>query len=664
MKKILIIIGSALILLTVVLVIVISVSKNKGLVVNVYSNHEEHQVKKIKLASSEDFNLPDIPEIAGFLFDGWYFDQESTNPYSKEKLIALFKESSTIDLYANWIEALYHEVIFYIEDESNTFEVLHNTTLRNVIDDPVKEGFIFVGWLFDNEIYDLDNLVTRNLLLDAVFEPIETYTVILNLDGGLGLDNTYEVYDGSLLELPHNPTKVGYNFVSWQYQSNEFDFNMPITKNIVITAIWEIKMLTISFDIEGVLSSEQVEYGTHVNELDRPNIEGLDFLYWEDITGNTFNDFLIADITLFAVFDDLVYWTISFDTEGGTNLDDILVLDGNLMPETLTTKEGFKFRGWWSNDINNAVIPNETVIFKDMHLVAEWEALLVITFDYNNPNLDIEDILITELIVESGSSLTGLLPTMETDEGIIIGWKYLGQDYFGEAVDHDSTFVAVWEWFIVPIYNVTLIIDFEQTITDTVVFEEGELFTYPEPTNLGFTFGHWLHNGQVFNEGTPVTEDMILESVWFAVFHNVTYIYNDPITNDEIIVSERLGVNEGTSYNFFNFPIEKDDVTYAKIFMDQELTIPIDLDGILTNDLTLYVRPLLMLTVDFTYNDELYKRLSILEGSFLTEADFLYLNLDDMESIGWLDQHEELILPWNTLIEEDKVLKPIMHEVD
>ena len=44
---------------------------------------------------------------------------------------------------------------------------------------------------------------------------------------------------GEKATKPQTPTKEGYTFLGWYYNNKEYDFNSPVTSNIILTAKWQ-----------------------------------------------------------------------------------------------------------------------------------------------------------------------------------------------------------------------------------------------------------------------------------------------------------------------------------------------------------------------------------------------------------------------------------------
>ena len=64
------------------------------------------------------------------------------------------------------------------------------------------------------------------------------YTVKFNSYGGTDIASQ-KVKEGETAKRPEDPTKEGFIFLDWYLEDSVFDFNTPITSNIVLNALWE-----------------------------------------------------------------------------------------------------------------------------------------------------------------------------------------------------------------------------------------------------------------------------------------------------------------------------------------------------------------------------------------------------------------------------------------
>lgn len=135
------------------------------------------------------------------------------------------------------------------------------------------------------------------------------YTVSFDTDGGTKLLNIV-VKSGETVKLPEDPTKEGYKFNGWLLNGSKFDDTIKVKKNIVLKADW-LK-------------------------------EGAETI------------------------------TITFDTDGGTNVAPIVIEKGTEVKLPVKVEKiGYILKEWVDTD--NRVIREGTILKEDTLLKAVWE---------------------------------------------------------------------------------------------------------------------------------------------------------------------------------------------------------------------------------------------------------------------------------------------------
>lgn len=127
---------------------------------------------------------------------------------------------------------------------------------------PVKDGYTFVGWYYDEEFTQpYDNApIYEDTELYAKYE-INRYEVTFNTDGGSFVAN--QVVDWNTSATLTTPTREGYIFVGWFLPDGTQYTNQEIKSDITLTARWEVVMCTVKFYVDGELfETKSVEYGT------------------------------------------------------------------------------------------------------------------------------------------------------------------------------------------------------------------------------------------------------------------------------------------------------------------------------------------------------------------------------------------------------------------
>ena len=140
--------------------------------------------------------------------------------------------------------------------------VFEYTAIMSLPEEPTKEGYRFVGWYLDEALTIPYNgePITADMRFYAKFE-INEYTVSLDSNGGSDVSNVTVEWNTSA-ELP-TPTKEGYNFLGWFYGNGTKYEGQAVTENITLTALWELKVYTVTFYVNGeVYKTMQVPHGT------------------------------------------------------------------------------------------------------------------------------------------------------------------------------------------------------------------------------------------------------------------------------------------------------------------------------------------------------------------------------------------------------------------
>ena len=104
-----------------------------------------------------------------------------------------------------------------------------------------KEGYVFLGWYLDDIKVSNSTTYDHDVILKAKWleESVKTFTVTFDSDGGTLVDDLIVECDKEL-NLPINPTKEGYEFVTW-VDKNEtpiYDKALLTCSDITLKAKW------------------------------------------------------------------------------------------------------------------------------------------------------------------------------------------------------------------------------------------------------------------------------------------------------------------------------------------------------------------------------------------------------------------------------------------
>ncbi len=116
------------------------------------------------------YNIPSVEaERTGYVFDGWFREPELITPALPGTPL-----TDNITIYAKWIEAF--EVKFIADGNVIDTQSIGNGRLVSMPEDPVKDGYKFIGWFtedtFENE-FDPTTPIVAATTLYAKFEQIQ-----------------------------------------------------------------------------------------------------------------------------------------------------------------------------------------------------------------------------------------------------------------------------------------------------------------------------------------------------------------------------------------------------------------------------------------------------------------------------------------------------------
>ncbi|MBQ8372396.1 MAG: InlB B-repeat-containing protein [Clostridia bacterium] len=220
--------------------------------------------------------------------------------------------------------------------------------------DPTREGYTFAGW----DVAIPTTMPIGDMTITALWA-INRCTITFDTDGGTSIDAITADY-GAAITKPANPTREGYTFAGW-------DVAIPATMpagNMIVTAKWTVNQYTITFNTMGGTKVNAItsNYGTAITKPADPTREGYTFAGWDVAIPTTMP---AGDMTITASW-TINRCTITFDTDGGTEIDAITADYGTVITKPSNpAREGYTFAGW------DVAIP-ATMPAADMTVTAKW----------------------------------------------------------------------------------------------------------------------------------------------------------------------------------------------------------------------------------------------------------------------------------------------------
>ncbi|MCL2599369.1 MAG: InlB B-repeat-containing protein [Firmicutes bacterium] len=289
------------------------------------------------------------------------------------------------------------------------------------------------------------------------------YTVTFDSMGGSKVD-AIKVLEGDKIVAPRNPSKESFIFDGWYKEpqvSQAWNFAVDtVHTNLVLYAKWQEDIpgsFWVQFDTQGgsMIDSISVLEGQKITKPSDPILDGHSFAGWykEQSTQNLWNfesDVVTQDTTLYAKWESvaLTQYTVHFDTQGGTSVDDVLVLEGQKITKPSDPiLDGHSFAGWYKEQSTQNLWNFESdVVTQDTTLYAKWESVALtqytVHFDTQG-GTSIDDVIVTDgqKVQEPNEPYL--------DEHYFDGWYKDSEgvtkwDFDQDIVTSDVTIYAVW----------------------------------------------------------------------------------------------------------------------------------------------------------------------------------------------------------------------------
>ncbi len=411
-----------------------------------------------------------------------------------------------------------------------------------------KEGYTFGGWSETKGETDASKAVTFPVTMPldgdtyyAIWTP-NKYTITFNTDGGSAIDPITQDY-ATTVTAPADPTKTGYDFAGWD---KEIPSSMP-AYDMTITALWDIKSYDVTWNVDGAETTEKVEFGAAIVAPADPEKEGYTFAGWTPTVPST----MPAGEQTFTATWKANEYTITFDTDGGTKVDDIVAdYKADITAPADPTKTGYDFAGWVDSEGAAVAVPS-TMPLNGMELKATWtpknDTPFKVVVNYT-------DFATGEAMTEVFDAYTGTTdnaieiveavpaePAANTDYVLLGDLAVANYELDPEAANEFTGVVAADGSTVLNLYYVPV----KRTATFDAnggAWEDGDAakavqvshgsLVKPaapaDPVREGYTFKGW--NG--LNDTTKLTANRTFTAAWEANTYTITFDVDGVTTTD------------------------------------------------------------------------------------------------------------------------------------
>ena len=395
-----------------------------------------------------------------------------------------------------------------------------------------------------------------------------THTVKFDSNGGSNIDSQV-VKDNEFASIPNVPIREGYAFSGWYLDDSEYDFKTAVTKNITLVASWK-KEFTIIAKLDDNDYVEKVYEGDKINlgDFKFPEREGFAVkLYNVDGTNYDTESIVTSEMSLTAQYEALKKYTVKFNTNGGSKINDITVWEGDLITFPTVTRDNYTLDGWYLND---ATFDFQTPINDNITIVAKWKEnnKVKVTFESDSKVYKTIDVYENTKVNKPDSPIK--------KGHVFEKWLLNNEEYnFDNLVTSPITLVASYRK--AEEYIVTFNTSGGSSIKSFVIYE-GEILSEPDkPIRAGHKFVKWQLNNSDYDFNKPVTGNITLVAVWELENFKVTFD-----SNGGSFVQSRL-VKNGDILAAPDDPV-KDNCTFDGWYLDSS---PYDFSQPVTGAITL-----------------------------------------------------------------------------
>ena len=429
---------------------------------------------------------PSNPTKKGYIFIGWYEDTELVKEWSFDDNII----TENIILYAKWVSEL----------DAQGSEIISAPAFD------VKDKILSI------EIPNAQEYLVISELIEV--SPYATYTVTTDIEG------KDEIPSATV------PVNVGdntfYILVTSGTGSNKTQYTVNVHRRLMLDATYDFDngndAVTETFEEDSVIPFKETAK------------EGYTFVEWQynGVAWDFENDVITENMTLKATYTANEY-TVSFNSNGGSDVESETVIFGEEYTFEIPTKLGYNFDGWRNAKgelLTDAQGKGKNLwnVAEDTPLFAQWSPIgYEITYhnvegaaNNNMPTYDVED----EPLVLTNASKTGYT---------FLGW-YTDADFIN-AIEEISIGTAgnldiYAKWEVIE-YTATFM-DGEtvigtatytlgETVVDEIIFTvETENIGNPDiPEHIGYT-GEWENYA-------IVAKDITVKAVYTPIVYTITY---------------------------------------------------------------------------------------------------------------------------------------------
>lgn len=325
---------------------------------------------------------------------------------------------------------------------------------------------------------------------------------------------------------PPKPTWSGMTFDGWftdAAYTQPFVDGTVVENNLTLYAKWHGEYVTVTFELNNgqQASTQQVKYGEKPTKpsdpaASRDKVFGGWFTDSACTKAFSFDTALTSDITVYAKWGDATYYTVKFDTDGGSEVESQSVKAGSLATRpTDPTKSDYTFDGWYKDkkfekkwDFDKDKVGGDTTIYARF-----LSNKVTVKFDSRGGSN------VSSVVVDRGGKLTNP-GNPKKDNAEFLGWykdEELNNEFIfdSDVVKDNMTLYAKWNQ---TAFTVKWESNGGSSIENTTANPNSLIAKPADPTKAGYYLVAWCKDSDLKNQwnfdSDKVTADITLYALW------------------------------------------------------------------------------------------------------------------------------------------------------
>ncbi len=495
----------------------------------------------------EDYKVSS-PTKAGYTFVGWKVNEKDFDgiikkgTYGDLKLTAIFKANENtpyvVKHYLMDLDGIHYTLKDTEEFTGTTDSVIIPETYSydgfkspDKITTSIKgDGTTVVEYRYERKKYELKISYINTVDKD-------------DLEGVKQISKTTNYYYGETVNISIDLEK-GFHLEEWSNGTKDSSFTYTMTASEHQSLEAKIKrnehQVTFDSQSDSVIEKQKEYYGKTISKPEDPVKDGYDFLGWykkdTEEQWNFEKDVMPdEDVSLYAKW-EIHKDTVIFDANGGVFKDgkaEKAILNQEVGShikelEEQPTREGYKFDGWYKEDLSEAWnFDSDTMPDYAITIKAHWTPITYkIHFDGNTPTTgSMDDITCTydePCKLTSNAFKKEYNVTYENENTTqVVKYNFKNWTYNSETFEDGD-----------EVRNLTAVENQVVTLKVEWIVDKNTT-TLKEVTKTGYHFVGWYDNDNLVTSLDNISKDLTLKARWEANHYHIKYDSNKGLGSSE-----------------------------------------------------------------------------------------------------------------------------------